>query len=123
MESEESPTVDPQGRELRGPSPDSIHWQDSEETIEQKKRQATREIWDLTDAWCALYPKSQWRLCVPWSAEMVLQSTGLLRQILPFLRQVKNLDGKVWVRTWATVEDDDHRLRAYATGQRHLLVY
>ena len=123
MESEESPTIDPQRREVRGPSPESIHWQDSEDTIERKKKQATREIRDLTDAWCALYRKTQWSLCVPCCAEMVLHSPGLLRQILPFVRQVKNLDGKIWVRTWASVDDDDHRHRAYATDHRHLLVY
>ena len=103
------------------PSPAEIHWQDNEITIVQKKEEAERNVCSLIGQWCWLYPHTQWLRGSQEAARVVLQSDCLLRQILPFVRHVKNLDGEVWQRVWEQVGEDPRHFRA--TNKMRKLVY
>ena len=103
------------------PSPDEIHWQDCDVTIVQKKEEARRDIVSLIDHWCWLYPHSQWVRGAKETTSAVMESHSLLRQVLPFVRHVKNLDGEVWHRVFEQVGDDPRHFRA--TDRWEKIVY
>ena len=68
-----------------------------------------------------MYPHTQWLPGARQAARVVMQSDGLLRQILPFVRHVKNLDGEVWHRVFEQVGEDTRHFRA--TNRMEKIVY
>ena len=98
-EDEDSPSY------LGGRPPDSPLYSpicsfDNDDTIHFKIEHAARAVRLHMAHWNALFPELQWRSRGPWAVR-VLRDLGLLCHIVPFVKQITNLDGKVWVhRMW-----------------------
>ena len=86
---------------------------DGPELIRAKKVWAQCQLDSALQEWSRRYPARQFSL----SAGRVLADHGLLRQIIPFIYEIRNLDGKVWSTKWVRV-GYPWELRFHAQGMQ-----
>ena len=109
------------GRSRRSDSPlfSPISAIDHEIMVLHKIEHAARKLWLHMVHWNRLFPDVQWRSNGPYAVQ-VLRDMCLLRHIVPFVKRVTNLDGKVWEH-WI-LYDEEHDVVRPCTGQEQALL-